>query len=147
MVKRYGVSRGFYFGLLPTLSREVPQFMVYYPIYEFTCSLLSDPSLHGDKTQMESWKIFISGASAGVGCWIVTYPIDVVKTRIQAAPPNTYKNALDATKRIYQEGGYRIFMNGLMPTIYRAAALHSAIFLVYERALDGIQSITSSNDE
>ena len=141
-MKKYGLSRGLWYGALPTMSREVPQFAVYYPIYEFTCSLLSDPSLHGDKTQIESWKIFISGAAAGVGCWFVTYPIDVVKTRIQAAPPGAYKNAMDATMRIYKEGGYRIFWNGLMPTIYRAAALHSAIFLVYERALHGIQNIS-----
>ena len=32
-----------------------------------------------------------------------------------------------------------------MPKIYRAAMLHSAIFLVYERALDGIGSVTGKH--
>jgi len=146
LLQRYGLFRGLWYGIAPTLAREVPQFAVYYPIYELSCSLLADPNLHGDKTKLAGWKIFVSGASAGVGCWILTYPIDVVKTRIQAAPPNTYKNVLDAAKHIHRQGGHRVFWNGLMPTIYRAAALHSAIFLVYERALDGIQTVTHQKD-
>ena len=145
LLKNYGLFRGLWYGIGPTMSREVPQFAIYYPIYETTCGLLSDPSLHGDKSEIAGWKIFLSGATAGVGCWIITYPIDVVKTRIQAAPPKTYKNFMDATIQIYKQGGQRVFWNGLMPTIYRAAMLHSAIFLVYERALDGIESVTGKH--
>eukprot|EP01083_Nonionella_stella_P243475 848353_1 len=111
LITRYGFLKGFWYGFGPTLGREVPQFAVYYPIYEATCSLLSDPELHGDKTKIEGWKIFLSGASAGVGCWILTYPIDVIKTRVQAAPPNTYKNVIDVTTHLYKQGGYRIFWN------------------------------------
>eukprot|EP01083_Nonionella_stella_P014341 40316_1 len=139
LLSRYGLWKGLWYGVGPTLTREVPQFAVYYPIYEATCALLSDPTLHGDKSKIEGWKIFASGASAGVGCWVVTYPIDVVKTRIQAAPPGTYESMIQASVSIYRQGGHRVFWNGLMPTIYRAAALHSAIFLVYERALSSIE--------
>ena len=120
------------------MGREVPQFTVYYPIYEGVCTLLS-PHSKGDKTNTAAWKIWIAGGAAGVGCWIITYPIDVIKTRVQAAPPGTYKGFMDCGVKLYREGGPRIFANGLIPTIYRAAALHSAIFLVYERALDMIQ--------
>ena len=38
LLKRYGFFRGLMFGGWPTLSREVPQFAVYYPIYEMVCS-------------------------------------------------------------------------------------------------------------
>ena len=138
--------RGLWYGVVPTLGREVPQFTIYYPIYEGVCSLLSDPTLHGDKTQIEGWKIFAAGGAAGVGIWVSTYPIDVVKTRMQAAPPNTYKNLFEVAISIYKQGGHRGFWNGLVPTIYRAFTLHSAIFFFYERTLDGIQTITHYKD-
>ena len=67
----------------------MPQFAVYYPIYEATCALLSGHNT-ADKAKVSALSIFAAGAAAGVGCWVVTYPIDVVKTRVQAAPPNTY---------------------------------------------------------
>lgn len=138
LLRQFGLRRGLWYGFVPTLSREVPQFAVYYPIYEATCALLSDPKHRGDKTKISGLSIFAAGASAGVGCWIVTYPIDVVKTRVQAAPPNTYKSVLGAANAVYRDGGVKAFWNGLMPTIYRAAVLHSAIFLVYERALHAV---------
>merc|ERR1712130_380938 len=107
------------------MTREVPQFAVYYPIYEATCSLLADPGTHGDKSQVSGWKIFVSGGGAGVGCWIITYPIDVVKTRIQAAPPGTYRSMFHCSGDLYRSAGIRAYWNGIMPTIYRAAILHS----------------------
>eukprot|EP01083_Nonionella_stella_P009055 26252_1 len=136
----YGVKRGLLYGIFPTLVRSVPQCGVYYPVYEATCMLLSDSR---DKTQMKSWKIFVSGASAGVWCWVIAYPIDVVMTRILAAPADTsrsaYRNMIETTKAIYRRGGFRLFWNGLMPTIYRATVLHSMVFLVYERTLESMQ--------
>ena len=72
---------------------------------------------------------------AGVASWIVVYPLDVAKTRVQAAPPGTYKNLRHAAQEIYRKGGYRAFWNGMGPTIYRASVLHSCTFFVYEKAL------------
>jgi len=146
LLKRYGVFKGLWDGMMPTIYREIGQFSVYYPIYESVCSLLADPTHHGDKSQLAAWKIFIGGASAGVGSWIITYPIDVCKTRVQSAPPGTYRNMLDCAKRLYMEAGARVFVNGIMPTIYRATVLHSTIFLVYERALEQIQAMSVSAD-
>ena len=136
LLKNYGLFKGLWYGIAPTMTREVPQFAVYYPIYEATCSLLADPGTHGDKSQVSGWKIFVSGGGAGVGCWIITYPIDVVKTRIQAAPPGTYRNMFHCAGDLYRSVGIRAYWNGIMPTIYRASVLHSTIFIVYERALE-----------
>jgi len=146
LLRNYGLFKGLWYGMWPTLTREVPQFAVYYPIYEATCAVLADPDTHGDKSQLSGWKIFVGGASAGVWCWIITYPIDVVKTRIQAAPPGTYRNMFHCAADLWRSGGVRIYWNGIMPTIYRAAALHSAIFVVYERVLERVQAVSSSAD-
>lgn len=151
LLKRYGFFRGLMFGGWPTISREVPQFAVYYPIYEMVCSLLTAGS-KDKKSNVSGTVIYLSGASAGVGCWIVTYPIDIVKTRLQASPPGTYTGMLDCAKQTFlgnsktnggigRPAGLKILFNGLVPTIYRAAILHSAVFLLYERVLDYLEDL------
>merc|ERR1711994_665635 len=97
LISKYGIFKGLWFGLHATWSREIPQFVVYYPIYE---------SCVNKKSQLS---IFVSGAMAGVGCWILVYPIDVAKTRIQAAPPGTYRGLTHAAKEVYSKGGTRAF--------------------------------------
>lgn len=123
---------------MTTLAREIPQFAVYYPIYELSCSALS-PSSKGNKKQTSNSIIFFSGACAGIGSWVITYPIDIIKTRIQSTSPGTYKGMMHCASEIYANGGLKHFWIGFMPTIYRAALLHSAIFLVYERTLTSVE--------
>jgi len=105
---RYGLNKGLLFGIRATISREVPQFAVYYPIYEITCKFLEPNNIY-NKSNMSHFNIYLAGAASGVGCWILTYPIDIVKTRIQASPPNTYQNLMDCTLKTYQTGGIRVF--------------------------------------
>ena len=112
LLKRYGFVSGLYAGTYPTLIREISQFAIYYPIYEITLKILfqikrgdysnknknnynSNVKLKLKKSEMSNFEIWISGACAGVGCWIVTYPIDIVKTKIQASPHHTYNGFID----------------------------------------------------
>ena len=140
LLRKYGLFNGLIFGIKPTMIREICQFTVYYPIYEYTTRLLS-PNTVGNKRKTSNTVIYLSGAAAGVGCWICTYPIDIVKTRIQASPHNKYNGFIHCAKDVYREGGYKIFLNGLVPTMYRAFTLHSMIFLVYERTLEFLDSL------
>lgn len=74
--------RKFGTGFRSTLAREIPAFGIYFGIYE--ALLLSagyDNQAHGIS---ETLKPFVCGGVAGVGSWYLTYPIDCVKTRIQA---------------------------------------------------------------
>ena len=65
-----GLTRGL--GL--TVLREVPAFGLYFSSYEFMVKLKKDSA---------AW-VFTAGGLAGIISWIFTYPIDVVKSRIQA---------------------------------------------------------------
>jgi len=55
---------------------------------------------------MSPWTagIVLAGGSAGVVQWVVTYPIDVVKSRIQAFPPGTYKGLIDCAAKSLKAG-------------------------------------------
>src|SRR5690242_14527589 len=38
--------------------------------------------------------MLLAGGTAGVAQWIPTYPIDVIKSRVQAAPPGSFPRVL-----------------------------------------------------
>lgn len=65
--------------------------------------------------------------------WLLTYPIDVVKSRLQVdgidGKPK-YSGALDCCKKSYQEEGLRFFSRGLSPTLMRAFPMNAVCFLV-----------------
>jgi hypothetical protein len=69
----------------------------------------------------------IGGSIAGVVCWTLPYPIDCIKTQIQA--DRTYKlNMRSFLKPRMQTGLWR----GFLPCILRSALVNPFIFLTYE---------------
>lgn len=42
LIRREGIARGLFRGYSSLLAREVPQFALYYPVYEFTKKLYSE---------------------------------------------------------------------------------------------------------
>lgn len=135
LIKTQGMKRGPFYGVMITQYREVPQFMVYYPIYEFCVRLLAPGKKKSEMSTMVTW---LSGASAGVGCWLLNYPTDVVKTRMQSAEPGIYSSFIQCARVTYAEGGWRIFFRGLVPTCIRAVFLHSGIFVMYEQVYSAL---------
>jgi len=145
LYNRYGIYNGFCNGFHLCLMRSILQCGLYYPIYESSCRILS-PNTIGNKSDTSNIVIFTSGATAGVSVWIVSYPIDVLKTKIQGSPPNYYKSIVECAKLTYQQGGFKLFYGGMIPTIYRAILLHSTSFLIYERVLSGLNRTNISFD-
>ncbi|KIM90259.1 hypothetical protein PILCRDRAFT_811976 [Piloderma croceum F 1598] len=89
MYRQRGV-RGFYRGITATVLREVG-YGAYFCSYEATCRVLTPGSSSGHAvptiTQSgPSWSTcLIAGAVAGIVGWLATFPMDVVKTRIQGS--------------------------------------------------------------
>jgi len=75
---------------------------------------------------------------AGVNSWVISYPADVVKTRIQAQhmdKPALYKNffhGLECFKKGYKSEGWRFCWHGVVPTCVRAFPSNAAVFLVWQ---------------
>nr|CAI5831849.1 unnamed protein product [Callosobruchus analis] len=65
--------RGMFRGLLPTLTREMPGYFVYFYTYECI------------KWEIGPLKTMVAGSAAGGMFWASTFPIDVIKSRIQVS--------------------------------------------------------------
>ncbi|MBZ3883808.1 Mitochondrial basic amino acids transporter [Sciurus carolinensis] len=124
--RREGV-RGVNRGMVSTLLRETPSFGVYFLTYDvLTRALGCEP---GDHLLVP--KLLLAGGTSGIMSWLSTYPVDVVKSRLQAdglrgAP--RYRGILDCMRQSYQAEGWRVFTRGLTSTLLRAFPVNAATF-------------------
>ncbi|KAM3134198.1 hypothetical protein pb186bvf_013716 [Paramecium bursaria] len=72
--------------------------------------------------------ILFSSISAGVGYWVIGYPIDIIKTRYQV----TNENISSITRSIYSQGGVMSFYKGFKITIARSVLVNIFALHVYE---------------
>ncbi|XP_044754059.1 mitochondrial basic amino acids transporter-like [Coccinella septempunctata] len=129
--------RGLYRGLNMTIAREVPSFAAYFVTYEYLT--------RSHKTNVSTAMMIFAGGTAGMAAWIVTYPVDVIKTRIQLDGFNStpkYLNALDCLKKSVSSEGYGVLTRGLSPTLIRAFPTNAAIFTVVTWTMRFFDSIT-----
>lgn len=115
-----GVFRGFWI----TLLRETPSFGLYFVAYELICRTCS-PNPDEDVSMPV---LLVAGGCAGMASWLSTYPVDVIKSRIQADMKGRYKNVLDCLRQSYKDEGLMLFTRGLGPTMIRAFPVNAATF-------------------
>ena len=61
----------------------------------------------------------VAGGLAGMCNWIVAIPMDVVKSRLQAAPEGHYSGTLDVLKKLLQKEGPMALWKGAVPVLMR----------------------------
>ena len=79
----------------------------------------------------------LAGGIAGLTAWLLIYPLDAIKTRIQSVP------AASAPLKIWcvirqmaaEEKGFKAFTRGLGVTLVRAFPVNVVTFLMYEGTL------------
>ncbi|GAB6020328.1 hypothetical protein CHUAL_003041 [Chamberlinius hualienensis] len=120
--------RGVYKGCLITVIRDVPSFGIYFGTYEYFYQSLSRSS------SSQALSIILAGGLSGTASWVLTYPIDVVKTRIQNdghdGTPKNYKGIMHCFMKSYKSEGIKVFTRGLNSTIIRAFPTNAATFFV-----------------
>jgi len=72
---------------------------------------------------------------AGVAMLSIAIPPDVIKSRLQSAPPGTYKNAFDCLRKTIAQDGTKALFKGLGPALFRAFPANAATFMGYEASL------------
>jgi solute carrier family 25 carnitine/acylcarnitine transporter 20/29 len=132
VLRTEGLVQGLYRSFWPTLWREIPQYAIYYPAYEVCKKLMQTSTGQQELTPLYT---AIAGGLAGVSQWVPTYPLDVLKSKVSAAPPGTYKGTLDCLRVSVAQEGPMVLWRGLSASVVRAFPLHGAVFVGYEIAI------------
>ncbi|XP_069572280.1 mitochondrial basic amino acids transporter-like [Brachyistius frenatus] len=118
-----GVNR----GMITTVLRETPGFGVYFLSYDvLTRRLGCEPD---DRYMIP--KLLFSGGMAGIASWLSTYPVDVIKSRLQAdgvGGVHEYSGIADCVRQSVSREGYMVFTRGLTSTLLRAFPVNAATF-------------------
>ncbi|XP_043277027.1 mitochondrial basic amino acids transporter [Venturia canescens] len=115
--------RGVFTGLGITALREAPSYGVYFLTYE----LLTRTS---KVTDISTFHMLMAGGLAGTASWVATYPVDVIKSRLQADGQGRYSGALDCLRQSMKTEGHKWLFRGLSSTIIRAFPTNAATFAV-----------------
>lgn len=131
ILAREGV-RGLYRGFGVTVLRDAPAHAVYFTTYEAMRERLHPGCRRGGAEGMLT--MLLAGGTAGALSWLICYPIDVAKSRIQA-PGSKYRGLVDCLQRSVREEGYGVLFRGVGVTVARAFVVNAAIFTAYEMSL------------
>lgn len=128
--------RGIYRGLTITVLRDAPAHGVYFWTYEYIREQLHPGCRKSGQVTFRT--MLMAGGLAGVASWICCYPLDVVKTRLQAqSPPSPvqYNGIVDCFRKSVKQEGYTVLFRGLGTAVARAFVVNGAVFTAYETAL------------
>ncbi|KAL5539133.1 hypothetical protein UlMin_044530 [Ulmus minor] len=127
--------RGMYRGLGITVLRDAPSHGFYFWTYEYVREQLHPGCRKGGQESLDT--MLVAGGLAGVASWMCCYPLDVVKTRLQAQSQSSlkYSGIVDCFRKSVKEDGYRVLWRGLGTAVSRAFVVNGAIFSAYEIAL------------
>lgn len=114
--------RGIFKGLGITLLREAPSFGVYFVVYEALTKTTND-------LPVSTTRMLLAGGFAGTASWVISYPLDVVKSRFQAEG-NCYNGVIDCLRQSVKAEGYSCLYRGLSSTILRAFPTNAVTFTV-----------------
>ncbi|XP_053564373.1 mitochondrial ornithine transporter 1 isoform X1 [Bombina bombina] len=130
IVKQEGAI-GFYQGLTSTICREMPGYFCFFGGYELSRTIFA--SNGKSKDELGPVALMISGGFGGLALWLVVYPIDCVKSRIQVlSMMGRQAGFIKTFTNIVKSEGILTLYSGLTPTLIRAFPANGALFLAYE---------------
>ncbi|KAH3667232.1 hypothetical protein OGAPHI_002881 [Ogataea philodendri] len=133
-----GLFKGIYRGSLITLLRETQAYGVWFLTYEFliqACTRIQKI----ERKDVSTIQLLLCGAAAGDALWLSSYPLDVVKSRLQSDGFGDHSkydgSTLRVAKVIIREEGFKGFWRGIGPTLLRAIPCSAATFTTVEYVL------------
>ena len=107
-----------------------------YAFYEAAADAFKRPKARkGRAVELTAAEVFVAASLAKLGATVLTYPVLLVKSRLQAMGKSTdpamrYSGTLDAARRIFREEGpaafYRGFGTKVTQTVFAAALMFAA---------------------
>jgi len=143
IVREHGLFRGLYRGMGVTLWRETPAFGMYFATYDTIKErvegfLEERDGEHPIPSHAHAWSASaLAGGISGAWTWVIIYPFDVIKTRIQTSSLDVrHREGMWAVGRgMVREHGWRHMFRGLGVTLARAFPVNAIIFPTYEFVL------------
>ncbi|KAF8048948.1 hypothetical protein N665_2346s0004 [Sinapis alba] len=140
---------GFWKGVIPTLimvCNPAMQFM----LYETMLSKLKKKRALKGSTNVTALETFLLGAVAKLGATVTTYPLLVVKSRLQAKQVTTgdkrqhYKGTLDAILKMIRYEGLHGFYKGMSTKIVQSVFAAAVLFMIKEELVKGAKLLLSN---
>ncbi|KAG2488565.1 hypothetical protein HYH03_012884 [Edaphochlamys debaryana] len=138
----YGV-KGLYRGFTSTILRDMQGYAWFFMGYEATVNYFlqnAGPGVH-TKADLNYMQVMGAGVMAGFGLWGSMFPIDTIKSKLQAdnlAKPN-YTSTMDCLKKVLATEGQIGLWRGFSAAMYRAVPVNAGIFLAVEGTRQGIR--------
>ena len=144
IIKSHGM-RGLFQGFSATAIRNVPANALFFPVNEICKQVFvdrrnrdrysrADPNSSYSTAPLVTAKDLslgerlASGASAGMCYWVLTYPLDAIKGRMQGAQFEQRRGWLATARLIYEEHGLKGFRRGIVPCAARSLPACAALF-------------------
>ncbi|XP_045823332.1 calcium-dependent mitochondrial ATP-magnesium/phosphate carrier protein 3-like isoform X2 [Trifolium pratense] len=125
--------RAFYRGLVPSLLGMIPYAGIDLTAYD-TLKDLSKKYIVYDSEPGPLVQLGCGTVSGALGATCV-YPLQVIRTRLQAQPTNTscaYRGMSDVFWKTLKDEGFRGFYKGLIPNLLKVVPAASITYMVYE---------------
>jgi len=133
IMKSEGV-KGLYRGTIATLWRDVPGSGGYFAAYEFVKRSFIPEG--GTAKDVSTGALLFAGGMAGVVNWLLVYPIDIFKSRVQTDQTGKYKPGHRGMLQVYHEvlaeAGWKGLFKGLGPALLRSFPANAACFTAVE---------------
>ena len=113
-----------------TFARDAPDSAAYFATYEYCKKRFTPESNDGAEGPLSFLAVSGAGASAGLVILIPLFPIDTIKSRLQAAEGQ--QTVGSTVRHVYSNGGLRAFFPGIGPALLRAVPANAAATLGWE---------------
>ncbi|KAK4457061.1 mitochondrial carrier C4G9.20c [Cladorrhinum samala] len=135
-----GVLGGLYRGEAVTILREAQAYGLWFLAFEWLMN--ADAARNKiDRKDVPSYKVAFYGGLAGEALWLGSYPLDVIKSKMQTdgfGKDQKYKTMRDCFAQTWRAEGMRGFWKGLGPTLLRAMPVSAGTFAVVEMTMRAI---------
>jgi solute carrier family 25 carnitine/acylcarnitine transporter 20/29 len=133
-VYKAGGIKGLYAGMTATALRDVPGGGIYFGLLENL--MKKGEKIYGCKSKMPCYLIMCCGSLAGIISALIIFPMDVVKSIIQAnsGRDEKYKKVITTIRAVIIEKGYVGFLNGLTPCMVRSLPISAIAYLTFEKS-------------
>ncbi|KAL7754903.1 hypothetical protein ACKLNR_015243 [Fusarium oxysporum f. sp. zingiberi] len=139
-----GIS-GIYRGQAVTILREFHGYGVWFAAYEGLVQHVA--RMEGkSRSEIESWKFAVCGGLAGEFLWLLSHPLDVIKSKMQSdgfGHDQKYKTTREAIRQTWRMGGVSGLFEGIGPALLRAMPVSAGTFATVEV----VRKMLSSGDE